>query len=146
MTELTLDQVRQLFFERYGSYLGSSEEDVPFIDDPEISSWLRGAGSEISDWHFAAFAEIDDLIKSNLTDDKKVSIERVRKKYGTLGHAHCYDSFEGMYYEFKRDKELEYRRRRFAEHLFAGNADNAIEHLYRLSLIKDIDSLFGVTE
>jgi hypothetical protein len=144
--ELTLDQVRETFISRFGKHLDSSKDEPIFDVDPEIISMLRGPGSDIADWHFEAFAEIDDLIKSNPGEDRKVSIKQVRDKWESLGHAHNYDSFEGMYYEFKRDKELEYRRRRFAELLFDGNEEEALKHLYRLLLIKDIDSLFGTSE
>ncbi len=146
MTEFTREQIHQIFLKRYGKYLGSSEQETIHTVDPSLLSWLRGPGGEISDWHFDAFAEIDDLISSNPSEDNKVSIKQVRDKYENLGHAHNYDSFEGMYYEFKRDNELDYRRRRFADHLFGGNEEEAVEHLYRLSLIKDIDSLFGTSE
>ena len=146
MTEFTREQIHQIFLKRYAKHLDSSEQEPIHTVEPSILSFLRGPGGEISDWHFEAFAEIDDLIKANPSEDKKVSIQQVRDKYEKLGHAHCYDSFEGMYYEFKREKELEYRRRRFAEHLFDGNAEEAVEHLYKLSLITNIDSLFSTTE
>ena len=146
-TKLSLEQVEQIFNEQYRKHLGSPKQDpVHYINRPDILSWLRGPGNDIADWHFTAFAEIDDFIKSRPDEDKKISIEQVRVKCENSGHAHNYDSFEGMYYEFKRDKELEYRRKRFAELLFDGNAEEAIEHLYRLSLITDINSLFGTSE
>lgn len=144
--ELNREQVEQLFWDKYGKHLGSPTDPVFDLDRPDIKSWLRGPGNEIADWHFTAFAEIDDLIKSIPDDDKKVSIELVRKKWEKKKHAHKYDSFEAMYNEFKRDKELEYRRRRFAKQLLDGNKDEAIEHLFRLSLITDINSLFGSSE
>ena len=146
MVEITRNQVLQIFKERFAKYLGSSEEETIHEVDPGIISWLRGPGSEIAEWHFKAFAEVDDLIRSNPNRDKRVSKEEVCDKYKDLGHYHNYDSFEGMYNEFKRDNEFVFRRRRFAEHLFAGNKDEALEHLYRLLLITDIDSLFGTSE
>ena len=147
MPDITREQVLQIFKQRYAKHLGSTEDETVHEVDPEIISALRGPGGEIADWHFKAFAEIDDLIVNlNAGDDKKVSIKQVCNKYSNLGHSHRYDSFEGMYYEFKRDKEFDYRRRGFAEHLFAGNKEEALEHLYRLLLIVDVDSLFGSQE
>ena len=146
MTKLIHEEVQRIFRERFLKHLGSSEPETVHEVDPEVISWLRGPGGEISDWHFEAFAKIDDLIKASPSVDNKVSIEQVRDEYENIGHAHRYDSFEGMYYEFKRNKELEYRRRRFAEHLLDGNAEEALEHLYRLSLITNIESLFRHSE
>ena len=147
MTELSREQVEHIFWRRYGKYICSSEsETVHYLNDPKLLSWLRGPGNVIADWHFNAFAEIDDLIKSCPDNGKKSSIKLVLDNYACLNHAHEYDSFESMYYEFKRDKELKYRRRRFAEQLFDGNAEEATEHFYRLSLITDINSLFGSSE
>ena len=126
--------------------MGSTESEKVFEISSEQYSSLRGPGGDIAEWHFKAFAEVDDLIRSNPNRDKRVSKEEVCDKYKDLGHYHNYDSFEGMYNEFKRDNEFVFRRRRFAEHLFAGNKDEALEHLYRLLLITDIDSLFGTSE
>jgi hypothetical protein len=146
MSNLKREQVHQIFLQRFSKHLGSPDEIVPILNDPATSSRLRGPGSEIADWHFEAFAEIDDLIKTNPSSTIKVSITEVCDKWAKSGHAHNYDSFEAMYYEFKRDKELEYRKQRFAEQLLAGKADEALEQLYRLSLITDINSLFGTSE
>jgi len=146
MTELTRNQVQQIFNERFAGYLGSVEEETIHEVDPEIISWLRGPGSKIAEWHFKAFAEIDDSIRQQLCHDNKDAIEQVREKYSRIGHTHRYDSFESMYYEFKRSQELVFRRREFSEHLFAGNKEAALEHLYRLLLITDINSLFGNSE
>jgi hypothetical protein len=144
MSDYHSKEVLEIFVARFERYLDPTEPVAIAVSDPELASWARGPGSEIAEWHFDAFTRVDDLVRLENVG-KKNAINLVHAEYDKLGHAHQYDSFEAMYYQFKQN-EIKRRRRKFAEEVTSGNRDEAIKQLFLLSLITDINLLFGRSE
>jgi hypothetical protein len=124
MSDYHSKETLEIFEARFERYLDPSEPVAIAVSDPELASCVRGPGSEIAEWHFDAFTRVDDLVRLE-SFGKKNAIKHVHAEFDKLGHAHCYDSFEAMYYQFKQN-ELKRRKGKFAEELTSGNRDEAI--------------------